>query len=373
MRTHRRPARKLSTTKRSTTSRASVAVRPCRSTCACHAKSPRRSRRITRGSSPTTTPSTYSRVSVMSKCVTPVTRSESAASASASSLTGRPCPAAGGGTSTRSRPRGSGTTSVIADANRSRSSVTGGGGGALGWTGAGGAGRVRQRLRRSWKGAFSGAGRVSTSSDDRPRRAMPPIYHRDPPFTEGGAVGAHPVDRVEPDGLRSDSRNVAWLGLGGVLGLHEGTITLGSQLLEGAPRQPARQDVTILPAADGREGHAQRMGQAFLSETRAVTPGANELASVGGRAAGDAGVGGGGVELHSEVHLAASWSNRHASPTHEESLHPALGKAPNSPDRVKTIQQDGLLPQRCTGCLPPLRHGGVVGRRRRGRLSSDAE
>src|SRR5262245_469698 len=56
------------------------------------------------------------------------------------------------------------------------------------------------------------------------------------------------------------------------------------------------------------------MGQAFLSKTRAGTPGANELASVGGRAAGDAGVGGGGVELHSEVHLAASWSNRHASP-----------------------------------------------------------
>jgi hypothetical protein len=45
-----------------------------------------------------------------------------------------------------------------------------------------------------------------------------------------------------------------------------------------------------------------------------VTPGANELASVGGRTAGDAGVGGGGVELHSEVHLGRTWSNRHASP-----------------------------------------------------------
>src|SRR4029453_13793253 len=71
------------------------------------------------------------------------------------------------------------------------------------------------------------------------------------------------------------------------------------------------------------------------------------------------------------------WAERGATAmpalTHEESLHPALGQAPNSPDRVRTIQQDGLLPQRCTECLPPLRHGGGGCRGRRGRPSPDAE
>src|SRR5262249_52598105 len=99
----------------------------------------------------------------------------------------------------------------------------------------------------------------------------------------------------------------------GVLRFHEGAATLGGQLLESTPGEPARQDVAVFPATDSREGHAQRMCQAFLGKTRAVTPGTNELASVGGRTAGNAGVGGGGVELHSEVHLWRIRSNCHAS------------------------------------------------------------
>jgi hypothetical protein len=55
------------------------------------------------------------------------------------------------------------------------------------------------------------------------------------------------------------------------------------------------------------------MGEALLGETRAVTPSADELASICGGTAGDAGVVGGGVELHSEVHLAAAKSNGYAS------------------------------------------------------------
>ena len=55
------------------------------------------------------------------------------------------------------------------------------------------------------------------------------------------------------------------------------------------------------------------MGEALLGETSAMTPSADELASICGGTARDAGVMGGSVELHSEVHLAAAQSNGYAS------------------------------------------------------------
>src|SRR5262245_62981063 len=57
------------------------------------------------------------------------------------------------------------------------------------------------------------------------------------------------------------------------------------------------------------------------------------------------------------------WRDRGATAmpaqTHEESLHPALGKAPKSPDRVSRIRQDGLLLHECTAGPHRLAaHGG---------------
>src|SRR5262249_28031103 len=97
---------------------------------------------------------------------------------------------------------------------------------------------------------------------------------------------------------------------GAFLKLDEGATALGSKLLEGWPGESARENVAVLPAADRGEGHAQGMGEALLGETGTVTPSADELASICGGTARDAGVvGGGSVELHSEVHLAAAQSN----------------------------------------------------------------
>jgi len=191
----------------------------------------------------------------------------------------------------------------------------------------------------------------------RDRRATAPVapWSRSTTATRWATVepGSErsPIEPVRDDDGRpgrTPQVGVGRLGLGGVLGLDEGAAAFGSQLLERAPREPARQHVAVFPAADGREGHAQGMGQAFLSETGAVTPGANELASVSGRTAGNAGVGGGGVELHSEVHLEAAMSNGHASLDTRKSLRPALGKAPKSPDRVRSIRQAGLMSHPCT-------------------------
>src|SRR5262245_11734720 len=91
---------------------------------------------------------------------------------------------------------------------------------------------------------------------------------------------------------------------GAFLKLDEGAAALGSKLLQGSPGESAREDVAVLPAAHRREGHAQGMGEALLGETGAVTPSAAELASICGGTDRNAGVVGGGVELHSEVQRA---------------------------------------------------------------------
>src|SRR5262245_16137573 len=299
--------------------------------CACQAKSPRRRRRATRGSSPTTTPSTYSRVSVMSKCATPATRSESAASASASSLTGPGPPRAGAGPSTRvCGPRGSGTTPTIAEAKRSVSTaapaVDGDAssfvGAELDGTAGAGTGLCFHSFRRFRKGEFNAGGSVSArslaSSVDRPRRAIARIYHSglacySQATVLGGVLRCRERQADGFSGVSAVRGRVRRHG-GAVLGLDEGTAALGGQLLKGSPGETARKDVAVLPATDGREGHTQGVSEAFLGETRTMPPRANELAGISGRPGADAGVGGiGGVELHSEVHLGRAMSNACAS------------------------------------------------------------
>jgi hypothetical protein len=88
-------------------------------------------------------------------------------------------------------PRASGTTSAIAEAKRSVSPPSAGGDTGV-WSfrgvevegrGGGGSGLAFHCFRRSRKGTFSdsgaGSARPLASSDDRPRRAMAPIYHSD--------------------------------------------------------------------------------------------------------------------------------------------------------------------------------------------------
>src|SRR5262245_53388066 len=124
---------------------------------------------------------------------------------------------------------------------------------------------------------------------------------------------------------RAGTRLGRWLGPDGITGVaprssgrravvrfDKRATAFSSELLQGSPGEPARENVAVLPAADGREGDAQRVGKALLSETSAVTPCADELSSIGGRTTGDAGGGGGGGELHSEVHLERALSNAHA-------------------------------------------------------------
>src|SRR5262245_469699 len=72
------------------------------------------------------------------------------------------------------------------------------------------------------------------------------------------------------------------------------------------------------------------------------------------------------------------WRHRGATAmpaqTREESLDPALGKAPKSPDRVSTIRQDGLLPHGCTAGPRVLAvHGDWLLGERCGRLPSHTE
>jgi hypothetical protein len=176
--TQRRPARRESTRNRSTAGRASLAVIPCRSRCACQANSPRRSCRATRGSSPLTTPSTYSRVSVTSKSTSPATSSARAASPSASSLSGGRGSLAGAACSTRWRCwAGSGTTPSMARASRSCSSsgpAAAGGvstrvGAAVGF-GAGGAARMMRASAENGR-LSAGASASREGFRSRPERA----------------------------------------------------------------------------------------------------------------------------------------------------------------------------------------------------------
>ena len=307
------------------TSRASVAVRPWRSRCACHAKSPRRSRRTSRGSSPTT-----DALDVLARI-----GDVEVGDAGRPDPTARrapPPPRSPAGASGRRRGAGDPRRAGRAERDHARSwprrtarlrpAPLGAAGAALlAGAAGGGAGRAFQRWRSCRNGAFSGAGvaRPPRSSDERRRRAIAGST------TARGGLSSLATRRYDAtvfvESVPTDSRRPGRnrdvrprpSGLDAFLELDERAAAFGCQLLEGSPGESARKNVAVLPAADGREGDAQRMREALLGQTRAVTPSADQLASICGGTAGDAGVGGGGVQLHSEVHLEASQSNGYAS------------------------------------------------------------
>src|SRR5204863_2377225 len=63
------------------------------------------------------------------------------------------------------------------------------------------------------------------------------------------------------------------------------TVALGGESLDRAPRELARPDVAVLPAAHRGERHAQRLREPFLREPDPAPPGADDSAGLGwGRA-----------------------------------------------------------------------------------------
>src|SRR5262249_29448983 len=130
----------------------------------------------------------------------------------------------------------------------------------------GGSGLLFHCFRRSREGGVSdgdpGDARPLTASGGRPRRAPARSYHRDPAgYSQAATAGA-----MRRCGGAGRTRS----GVDAVLALDEGTAPLGCQLLESPPGEPARKYMAVLPATDGREGNAQRVGETLLGKTCAM-------------------------------------------------------------------------------------------------------